>query len=769
MDPTLPSAIGGGLKVGKQSKYWDLPVKCRVAIAVSFTAGAELGVSAFLQFDWTQYWEFLAILTVATVTANTKVRLLGGSSLSLLTSLVLMAVVSLGMEAAVMIGVIGVVLQTAVPARTVVSYNLVFNVGMIAVTMWGAGLAYELSNFGGASGALVGLMAASFIYYLGNSVFVSMIVALSSGQRAFKVWHDHFLYTAPAFFIAEILTFAAYEILRTVHFGVLLVLTPILYMSCSSYRVYLENLEKEKAHAEEMAKLYKSTLETLVLAIDAKDQNQGHVVRVEKYARALAVSIGLGDEEVEGLAAAALLHDIGKLAVPEYILRKEGALTVEEMDKMKLHCNTGTDIIANINFSYPVEDAIRYHHERFDGSGYPEGLKGAEISFGARLLAVVDSCEGFMARHGHLTVSADAAIDMLRRDSGVLFDPEIVEAWSEIYQEVTAEFEVKDDGSEVATPYTEIERAASEVNSLDSLSESIRSMESVREIAVTATRMLQEKVQPCTAVFWLLRQDELVSCSESPEDTVMMPLGAGVAGWVAAEQSPCVNIKGNFGSYQGSRIVAVPVVFDGETVGVLSLYRGNPEFSADELRLVNATADRIAATINKVSTLEAAIQHATSDRLTGLANRRALEETFEKLDGHPFSIVLFDINAFKAVNDTFGHHAGDDALVRIAEHLQSRFESYEVVCQLGGDEFLVATPDSTFNTRRKIRDFRKLVAQDVDFQRYLEFGFGVSWGVACSPDDGASLNDVTAIADKRMYNFKIRMKKADRVSLPAAR
>ena len=764
----------GVANVGKQSRYWDLPVKCRVAIAVSFTAGAALGISAFLQFDWTQYWGFLAILAVATVTANTKVRLLGGSSLSLLTSVVLMAVVSLGMEAAIMIGVIGVVLQTAVPARTVVSYNLAFNVGMIAVTVWGSGLAYELANFGGASGALVGLMAASFIYYLGNSVFVSVIVALSSGQRAFKVWHDHFLYTAPAFFMAGILAFAAFEILRTVHFGVLLVLTPILYMSYYSYRVYLENLEKEKAHAEEMAKLHKSTLETLVLAIDAKDQNQGHVVRVEKYARALAVSMGLGDEEVEGLAAAALLHDIGKLAVPEYILRKEGALTVEEMDKMKLHCNTGADIIANIKFSYPVEDAIRHHHERFDGSGYPEGLKGPEISFGARLLAVVDSCEGFMARHGDLTVSADAAIDMLRRDSGVLFDPEIVEAWSEICHEVTAEFEVKEDGPVADTPYSEIERAASEVNSLDSLSDSIRSMESVREIALTATRMLQEKVQPCTAVFWLLREDELVSCSESLEDAVMMPLGAGVAaGWVAAEQSPCVNIKENFGSYQGSRIVAVPVVFDGETVGVLSLYRGNPEFSADELRLVNATADRIAAAIRKASTLEAAIQDASSDRLTGLANRRALEEAFEKLDGHPFSIVLFDINAFKAVNDTFGHHAGDDALVRIAEHLQSSFESHEVVCRLGGDEFLVATPDSTFmrpaDTRRKIRDFRKLVAQDADFERYLEFGFGVSWGVACGPDDGASLNDVTAVADKRMYNFKIRMKKADRVSLPAAR
>ena len=755
--------------MGKQTSYRDLPAKCRVAIAVSFSAGVALGVSAFLQFDWTQYWGFLAILAVATVTANTKVRLLGGSSLSLLTSVVLMAMISLGMEAAVMIGVIGVVLQTAIPARTVISYNLAFNVGMIAITVWGAGLAYEVSDFGGTSGTLVALMVASFVYYLGNSVFVSMIVALSSGQKAFKVWHDHFLYTAPAFFMAGILSFAAREILLTVHFVVLLVLAPILYMSYYSYRVYLENLEKEKAHAEDMAELHRSTLETLVLAIDAKDQNQGHVVRVEKYARALASAMGLGHEEIEGIAAAALLHDIGKLAVPEYILRKEGALTVEEMNKMKLHCNTGADIVANINFPYPVEDAIRYHHERFDGSGYPEGLKGPEISFGARLLAVVDSCEGFMARHGDLTVSADAAIEMLQRDSGSLFDPEIVDAWSRICHDVTAEADSKQDNGSEDSPYSDIERASSEVMLLDNLSESITVLESVQEIAIAATRMFEARVQPSTAVFWHLKGDELVSCDEHEEDVRMMPLGAGVAGWVAAEQSPCVNLKANFGPYQGSRVVAVPVVFEGATIGVLSLYRGNPEFSDDELRLVNATCDRIAGVMNKASLLEAARQDATSDRLTGLSNRRALEEAFEQFAGQPFSIVLFDINSFKAVNDTFGHHAGDEALVRISEHLQTSFESHEVVCRLGGDEFLVATPDSTFNTRRKVRDFRKLVAQDPDFQRYLEFGFGVSWGVACGPDDGTSLTDVTAVADTRMYNFKVRMKKADRVALPAAR
>lgn len=749
--------------MGKENTYKDLPIGARIAIAVSVTVGVGLFSISLIRFDWTQYWAFLFILAVAGVTANTTVRLLGGSSLSLLTSVVLMSLISLGPDGAVMIAICGVVFQTAVPARTVFSYTLAFNVGMIGATVWGAGRAYQLLSDYASAGSLVALLVASLVYYFGNSVFVSMIVGLSSRKSPFKIWHDHFLYTAPAFFMAGVLAFAANEILKSVHFSVLLVLAPILYFSYYSYKVYLENLQSEKKHAEDMALLHGSTLETLVLAIDAKDRNQGHVVRVQKYARELAVAIKLDEEEVEGIAAAALLHDIGKLAVPEHIIKKKGALTAEEMAKMRLHPETGADIIANIKFAYPVSDTIRHHHERFDGSGYPAGLKGEDIPLGSRVLAVVDSCESYMSRHQG---RADDSMAMLERDSGTHFDATVVAAWKEIYRDVLDSGVDTTATPDQMAPFQDIGRAASEVETLDELAETVNAMDSVQEIAATATRML-EGIVPSTAVFWLPNGDEIVTCVEEGEDAQMLPIGAGVSGWVAAERSSCVNMTANFGPYKGSRVVAVPVLFEDELLGVLSVYRGNPEFSDDEVRLVTAAADRIASSLQSASALEVVRRDATSDRLTGLANRRALEKAFETIAGG-FSLVLIDINAFKAVNDTFGHQAGDDALVRIAEHLQTTFDSSDIVCRLGGDEFLVASEESSFALRRKVREFRKMVAQDPVFERYQSLGFGVSWGVAAAPDDGPDLEKVTAVADGRMYNLKTRIKQKVRLAFPMA-
>jgi putative nucleotidyltransferase with HDIG domain len=142
-----------------------------------------------------------------------------------------------------------------------------------------------------------------------------------------------------------------------------------------------------------IADLHRSVSETLILAIDAKELNQGYVIRVPRYAERLAEAMGLPDEEVEGVAAAALLHDIGKLGVPDHILKKRAPLTAEEMAEMRLHAQIGADIISNVHFSSPVVEAVRHHHERHDGSGYPSGLRGDQIPLAARILAVVDSYE----------------------------------------------------------------------------------------------------------------------------------------------------------------------------------------------------------------------------------------------------------------------------------------------------------------------------------------------------------------------------------------
>ncbi len=166
----------------------------------------------------------------------------------------------------------------------------------------------------------------------------------------------------------------------------------------TAYKVYLGRVEDERRHTQEMADLHLATIEALALAIDAKDQtSQLHIRRVQLYAAALARGLGMSENEIQGVKTAALLHDIGKLAVPEHILSKPGPLTPEEFQKIRAHPKVGADIVSSVPFPYPVAPLILSHHERWDGKGYPAGLKGEEIPLGARILSVVDYFDALMA------------------------------------------------------------------------------------------------------------------------------------------------------------------------------------------------------------------------------------------------------------------------------------------------------------------------------------------------------------------------------------
>src|SRR5438445_5257133 len=164
-----------------------------------------------------------------------------------------------------------------------------------------------------------------------------------------------------------------------------------MYLMYRSYRLYLGKLETEKQHAQQVSKLHLRTIEALALAIEAKDETTGeHLQRVRIYAMELARELGLTEDETEALRAASVLHDIGKLAVPEHIISKPGKLTPEEFEKMKIHPIVGAEILEQVPFPYPVVPIVRAHHEKLDGSGYAMGLAGESTPIGARILAVVD-------------------------------------------------------------------------------------------------------------------------------------------------------------------------------------------------------------------------------------------------------------------------------------------------------------------------------------------------------------------------------------------
>ena len=195
-----------------------------------------------------------------------------------------------------------------------------------------------------------------------------------------------------------------------------------------SYRLYLGKLETEKRHAEQVSSLHLRTIEALALAIEAKDETTGeHLQRVRVYAMELAKELGLSEDETEALQAASVLHDIGKLAVPEHIISKPGKLTPEEFEKMKIHPIVGAEILEQVHFPYPVVPIVRAHHEKWDGSGYPNGLAGEEIPIGARILAAVDCLDALASdRQYRKALPLDEAMAKVVADAGKSFDPKVV-------------------------------------------------------------------------------------------------------------------------------------------------------------------------------------------------------------------------------------------------------------------------------------------------------------------------------------------------------
>jgi putative nucleotidyltransferase with HDIG domain len=200
-----------------------------------------------------------------------------------------------------------------------------------------------------------------------------------------------------------------------------------------------KRVEAERQKNTELNRVFLSTIEALAMAIDAKDQvTHGHIRRVQRYTMALAEALGIKNEiQTKALQAAALLHDTGKLAVPEYILNKPGALTASEFERMKLHAAVGADILKSIDFPYPVEPIVRHHHENWDGTGYPDGLAGQAIPLGARILSVVDCFDALTSdRPYRPRMTRPQAEQILKDRRNKMYDPWIVDEFLKILDQL---------------------------------------------------------------------------------------------------------------------------------------------------------------------------------------------------------------------------------------------------------------------------------------------------------------------------------------------
>src|SRR5215216_6706628 len=273
----------------------------------------------------------------------------------------------------------------------------------------------------------------ALIHYALNSGLMSVVTALRQGHSLLGTWKNSFLWTSISYFAGAVTACLVIKLITVISFYAFIISVPILTITYFTYKVYLDRVETSNRHAEQMADLHLRTIEALAIAIDAKDEvTHDHVRRVQIYATGLARIFGLSEPEIEALKAGALLHDIGKLAVPDYILNKPGPLTPAEFDRMKVHTIVGAEILERINFPYPLVPVVRHHHERWDGNGYPDGLCGEDIPITARIISVVDCFDAVREdRQYRKAMTREEAIELLRASSGTMYDPEVVRVFLE--------------------------------------------------------------------------------------------------------------------------------------------------------------------------------------------------------------------------------------------------------------------------------------------------------------------------------------------------
>ena len=466
-------------------------------------------------------------------------------------------------------------------------------------------------------------------------------------------------------------------------------------------------VEEEQRRTKETAEVQLATLEALAAAVDARERPARNARRVQHHATTLAEAMGLSGGELEAVRTAALLRDIGKLAVPEYILGKPGPLTPEETDKVRYHARAGADIIGLVPFPYPVASIILSHHERWDGRGYPAGLHGTGIPIGARVLSVADWYDAVVSeRPYHQAISPDAAAALLREEAGRAFDPQVVNTFLRIlptmrvptsappHTEPAGDHPVSPPAAHAARSSVlgEISLAHREIETLYQVSRAMGTSLGVFDTMSLLTTTLQGLVPFTSCALFLaaepagaLRCGFAIGAELEVLQRMTFTAGQGLTGWVARHRtsvlgaSPADDLESNgwTGPTALHSAFVSPLMLGDRLIGTLNLYHvASDVYTRDHRRLMEGLGDQIAAVIQNAVIFDATKEASLTDPLTGLSNRRFMQNHVAgelaraQRDGGEFSLLLFDLDDFKRINDTYGHAVGDGVLRQVAQALK---------------------------------------------------------------------------------------------------
>jgi diguanylate cyclase (GGDEF)-like protein/putative nucleotidyltransferase with HDIG domain len=781
---------------------------------IALMAVAALGCFAFAATHWqsSNPLKFLCYLLVALLTSSLKIKLPGiNGTMSVNFLFILLGVLELSFAETLCIGFAAVLVQCYWrPANGPKPIHVIFNLSQLPV---GAAVSYGtyvlaskwLQNY-----LALTLLVVAMSYFAFNTMAMAIIIRLTENKPILKVWSECYSWSLPYYLVGAALVGLVNFLNRHIGWQSSLLVLPPVYLMYRSYRLYLGKLEDEKKHAEQVSSLHLRTIEALALAIEAKDHTtHEHLQRVRVYAMELAKDLHLSEDETEALRAASVLHDIGKLAVPEHIVSKPGKLTPEEFEKMKIHPIIGAEILEQVEFPYPVVPIVRAHHEKWDGSGYPNGLRGEEIPIGARILSAVDCLDALASdRQYRRALPLDEAMARVTADAGKAFDPRVVEILGRRYVELeklahaqperpqaklSKDVKVERgsapaagfaEGSET-TPeitrvtesqhnfLTSIAAARQEAQMLFELSHELGISLSLDDTLSMLVVRLKRLVPFDSMAVYLVKDETLIPEFVSGDNfrlfaSLKIPLGQGLSGWVAHNNKPILN--GNPSVEPGylndptkystlRSALAVPLEGSSGVIAVLALYRAQTGgFTKDHLRILLAIASKLGFIIENSLKYYLAEDSATTDYLTGLPNARSL---FLHLDseisrcqrsGNTLAVFVTDLDGFKNVNDQLGHLQGNKLLQMFATFLRDSCREYDYAARMGGDEFVVIAPGLRADAAAEMTT--RLEAIMAHLKSNGLPNLSISIGQAFYPEDGGSAEELLAEADRRMYNVK---------------
>ncbi len=648
---------------------------------------------------------------------------------------------------------------------------------------------------------IVPVLVLAGTYFLLNSASMHAVMAIS-GQASFrKLWEQNFP-IVPLYYLASASTAAVIFFFQGISglWGFLLAI-PILIVVYYAHHFYNEKFEEQREMFHQTVEAFANSIDALEQQIEGPETH--HVRRSRAATLALARVLGVDQQTREALGHAAMLHDVGKISIPTYILRKPHQLNEREMQKMRTHPEVGAYILSNIKFQGPVLDIVKHHHENWDGSGYPKKLKGENIPLGSRILAITDNYVALREQRAYRnSLDRKAAISIMERHVH-RFDPTVFRFFKENIDEIDEALE-RAEKEELLKDLTTIDdrRAGTDLSNPPqaransySISAPQREVYELFEFFQTIGNHLSPNktlIIVASSVEKIIPFDTLVIYLADEKGAVLTPaytsgqnkeafqgltidIGTRLAGWVCANNRMLYNVHPDPDTMDlqaevrkdYKNAILAPLAHEERPLGAIALYSVNQQrYNDDHIRLLEMVANRASISLYNALRYEDREKDAFTDRLTSLPNSRFLYIFFDqtlseaKRYNEPLTVIIMDLDDFKSINDRFGHHSGDRFLKQVGSILKGQMRESDVLVRYAGDEFIAVLPKTNAEQARlfsyRLQDAVEASSIDVGVGKQLSVG--ISLGLAAYPNDGEDLESLLMGADKNMYENKSRRK-----------